>query len=203
MKLKTYWMTLAVFPAGCLSLVACWPCFQMKWTHRLTTALFMVDVSALSNMREETGPPMFICHVCTQRCWRLIINQHCKLITHIWFLTCMSIVKLREFSLCILSSSDHPEEEFRELLEGLLSAARVHGVVLTPQEEFHLTVSQTVVLRHHWIQPFTQSLRADLTHCKRLVYLIVVCVHMIMCQFKTHQCWDCCSYTAVEYIGTL
>ncbi|XP_022601961.1 U6 snRNA phosphodiesterase isoform X1 [Seriola dumerili] len=63
----------------------------------------------------------------------------------------------------------HPEEEFRELLEELLSAARAHGVDLTPQEEFHLSLSQTVVLRHHWIQPFTQSLRADLAHCKRFV----------------------------------
>ncbi|XP_044050593.1 U6 snRNA phosphodiesterase isoform X3 [Siniperca chuatsi] len=63
----------------------------------------------------------------------------------------------------------HPEEEFRELLEALLSVARAHGAVLTPQEEFHLSLSQTVVLRHHWIQPFTQSLRAGLVHCKRFV----------------------------------
>ncbi|XP_041795499.1 U6 snRNA phosphodiesterase isoform X2 [Chelmon rostratus] len=63
----------------------------------------------------------------------------------------------------------HPEEEFRDLLEELLSVARAHSVVLQPQEEFHLSVSQTVVLRHHWIQPFTQSLRAGLVHCKRFV----------------------------------
>uniref|UniRef100_A0A8D3AZ45 U6 snRNA phosphodiesterase 1 n=1 Tax=Scophthalmus maximus TaxID=52904 RepID=A0A8D3AZ45_SCOMX len=62
---------------------------------------------------------------------------------------------------------DH--EEFVELLEELLSAARARGVVLTLQEEFHLSLSQTVVLRHHWIQPFTRSLRADLAHCKRLL----------------------------------
>lgn len=62
-----------------------------------------------------------------------------------------------------------PEEEFVELLEELLSAARARGVVLTLQEEFHLSLSQTVVLRHHWIQPFTRSLRADLAHCKRFV----------------------------------
>lgn len=61
------------------------------------------------------------------------------------------------------------EEEFGELLEELLSLARARGVVLTPQEEFHLSLSQTVVLRHHWIQPFTQSLRAGLVHCKRFV----------------------------------
>lgn len=54
---------IGLFPAGCLFLVACWPCFQRKWTHRLKTALFMVDASAPSNTREATGPPMFICHV--------------------------------------------------------------------------------------------------------------------------------------------
>ncbi|XP_059190394.1 U6 snRNA phosphodiesterase 1 isoform X2 [Centropristis striata] len=63
----------------------------------------------------------------------------------------------------------HPDEEFRELLEELLSLARTHGAVLTPQEEFHLSLSQTVVLRHHWIQPFIQSLKAGLLHCKRFV----------------------------------
>ncbi|RVE72047.1 hypothetical protein OJAV_G00058020 [Oryzias javanicus] len=63
----------------------------------------------------------------------------------------------------------HPEEEFEELLEELLSAAASHSVDLTAQEEFHLSLSQTVVLRHHWIQPFMQSLRAGLTHCKRFV----------------------------------
>ncbi|XP_051918152.1 U6 snRNA phosphodiesterase 1 isoform X2 [Hippocampus zosterae] len=43
------------------------------------------------------------------------------------------------------------------------------GVVLAPQEEFHLSLSQTVVLRHHWIQPFIQSLKTGLTPCKRFV----------------------------------
>ncbi|KAM9854633.1 U6 snRNA phosphodiesterase 1 isoform 2-T3 [Aulostomus maculatus] len=61
----------------------------------------------------------------------------------------------------------HPEEEFGDLMEELLSAAAACDVVLTRQEEFHLSLSQTVVLRHHWIQPFTQSLKAGLLHCKR------------------------------------
>ncbi|XP_031166306.1 U6 snRNA phosphodiesterase isoform X2 [Sander lucioperca] len=69
----------------------------------------------------------------------------------------------------------HPEEEFRELLEELLSLAGDHGVVLTPQEEFHLSLSKTVVLRHHWIQTFTQSLKAGLVHCKRTFLGMEVC----------------------------
>ncbi|KAK2841865.1 hypothetical protein Q5P01_012065 [Channa striata] len=63
----------------------------------------------------------------------------------------------------------HPEDEFKELLEELLSAAGTCGVALTSQEEFHLSLSQTVVLRHHWIQPFTQSLKAGLANSKRFV----------------------------------
>ncbi|XP_040018703.2 U6 snRNA phosphodiesterase 1 [Gasterosteus aculeatus] len=65
----------------------------------------------------------------------------------------------------------HPEEEFGELLEELLSLAGAGGAVWTPQEELHLSLSQTVVLRHHWIQPFNRSLRAGLVHCKRFVCL--------------------------------
>uniref|UniRef100_A0A673AI89 U6 snRNA phosphodiesterase 1 n=1 Tax=Sphaeramia orbicularis TaxID=375764 RepID=A0A673AI89_9TELE len=63
----------------------------------------------------------------------------------------------------------HPVEEFGEFLDELLAAVKTHGVVLTPQEEFHISLSQTVVLRHHWIQPFTQSLKTGLAHCKRFM----------------------------------
>lgn len=63
----------------------------------------------------------------------------------------------------------HPVEEFGEFLDELLSVVKTQGVVLTPQEEFHISLSQTVVLRHHWIQPFTQSLKAGLAHCKRFM----------------------------------
>ncbi|XP_063767780.1 U6 snRNA phosphodiesterase 1 isoform X2 [Eleginops maclovinus] len=69
----------------------------------------------------------------------------------------------------------HPEEDFRELLDELLLFANAHGAVLTPQEEFHLSLSQTVVLRHHWIQPFTQSLKAGLMHSKRTFLGMEVC----------------------------
>ncbi|XP_066504786.1 U6 snRNA phosphodiesterase 1 isoform X2 [Hoplias malabaricus] len=60
-----------------------------------------------------------------------------------------------------------PEDVFLELLDELRAGAEAHGVGLTPAEEFHLTVSKTVVLRHHWIQPFVQSLRVGLAQCRR------------------------------------
>lgn len=71
-------------------------------------------------------------------------------------------------------TSDHPEDEFVELLEELLAVAKTHGVVLSPQEEFHLSLSQTVVLRHHWIQPFMQSLKKGLLNCRRFALTVFV-----------------------------
>ncbi|XP_069510575.1 U6 snRNA phosphodiesterase 1 isoform X2 [Ambystoma mexicanum] len=52
-----------------------------------------------------------------------------------------------------------PVEEFLDLLDMLVSYARKYGIVMTKMEEFHITLSRTVVLRHHWIHPFVQSIR--------------------------------------------
>lgn len=59
-----------------------------------------------------------------------------------------------------------PEEVFLELLDELRVCTAAHGVTLTPAEEFHISFSQTVVLRHHWIQPFVQKLRSALATCR-------------------------------------
>ncbi|XP_030326661.1 U6 snRNA phosphodiesterase isoform X1 [Strigops habroptila] len=53
-------------------------------------------------------------------------------------------------------------EEFLELLELLVYRARSHVPSLSAMEEFHLSLSQCVVLRYHWIQPFVRGLRARL-----------------------------------------
>ncbi|XP_040265930.1 U6 snRNA phosphodiesterase [Bufo bufo] len=63
----------------------------------------------------------------------------------------------------------HPSEEFGEMLEELETVARKHGVVLTKMEELHISLSQTVVLRHHWIHPFVQSLRDRLSSGRRFL----------------------------------
>ncbi|XP_072520411.1 U6 snRNA phosphodiesterase 1 isoform X2 [Salminus brasiliensis] len=64
-----------------------------------------------------------------------------------------------------------PEDVFLELLDGLRVSAAAHGVSLTLAGEFHVSVSKTVVLRHHWIQPVVQSLRAGLAPCRSFVCL--------------------------------
>ncbi|XP_028814508.1 U6 snRNA phosphodiesterase 1 isoform X2 [Denticeps clupeoides] len=64
-----------------------------------------------------------------------------------------------------------PDDSFPELLEQLVEATRSGGINLTQVEDFHLSLSQTVVLRHHWIQPFIQSLRTSLSQSPRHVCL--------------------------------
>ncbi|TRY98076.1 hypothetical protein DNTS_023529 [Danionella cerebrum] len=56
-----------------------------------------------------------------------------------------------------------PNEAFMEVLNDIMELAQAQGIPLTISEEFHLSLSKTVILRHHWIQPFVQSLRTGLT----------------------------------------
>ncbi|XP_043084185.1 U6 snRNA phosphodiesterase isoform X2 [Puntigrus tetrazona] len=60
-----------------------------------------------------------------------------------------------------------PEEAFLELINGMMAVAAAHGIPLTLSEEFHISISKTVVLRHHWIQPFIQSIRTSLTQFQK------------------------------------
>lgn len=80
---KKNYSILAVLSADCLSLAVCWPCFQTRWTHRLKTALFMVDASAPSSMKEETGLATFISHVRQSLC--TADDRSTKMTS--WFLT--------------------------------------------------------------------------------------------------------------------
>nr|XP_023697449.1 U6 snRNA phosphodiesterase [Paramormyrops kingsleyae] len=61
----------------------------------------------------------------------------------------------------------HPEDGFLELLEEMSRLTTTHGFQLSCSTEFHLSLSQTVVLPHHWIQPFVMSLQTGLAQCSR------------------------------------
>ncbi|XP_066099833.1 U6 snRNA phosphodiesterase 1 [Saccopteryx bilineata] len=50
-------------------------------------------------------------------------------------------------------------EEFLDLLDDLLPLAQTYVPRLVRMEAFHLSLSQSVVLRHHWILPFVQALK--------------------------------------------
>uniref|UniRef100_A0A8C6EH76 U6 snRNA phosphodiesterase 1 n=1 Tax=Microcebus murinus TaxID=30608 RepID=A0A8C6EH76_MICMU len=59
------------------------------------------------------------------------------------------------------------KEEFLDLLDVLLPHAQTYVPRLVRMEAFHLSLSQSVVLRHHWILPFVQALKERMAsiHC--------------------------------------
>ncbi|NXC50728.1 USB1 phosphodiesterase, partial [Penelope pileata] len=59
------------------------------------------------------------------------------------------------------------QEDFLELLDLLVSHARTYVPSLTAMDEFHVSLSQSVVLRYHWINPFVQSLKERLASFHR------------------------------------
>ncbi|XP_070809253.1 U6 snRNA phosphodiesterase 1 isoform X5 [Pituophis catenifer annectens] len=61
-------------------------------------------------------------------------------------------------------------EDFLDLLQLLLICGRAYVPLLTGQEEFHISLSQGVVLRHHWINSFVQSLKERLASCHRFIF---------------------------------
>ncbi|XP_064414516.1 U6 snRNA phosphodiesterase 1 [Latimeria chalumnae] len=76
------------------------------------------------------------------------------------------------------------DEDFHELLDLLVSHLRHCAVRLTTVEEFHVSLSQTVALRYHWIEPFVQSLKERLAPFPRF-YCTVERVKVYTNQEKT------------------
>ncbi|NWX91654.1 USB1 phosphodiesterase, partial [Nothoprocta pentlandii] len=62
-------------------------------------------------------------------------------------------------------------EEFAELLELVVRHARAYAAPLAPVDDFHVSLSQSVVLRYHWINPFVQSLKERLAPFHRFFCL--------------------------------
>ncbi|KAB0384935.1 hypothetical protein FD755_006852 [Muntiacus reevesi] len=61
-------------------------------------------------------------------------------------------------------------EEFLDLLDALLCHAQTYVPRLVRMEAFHLSLSQSVVLRHHWILPFVQALKDRVASFQRFCF---------------------------------
>uniref|UniRef100_A0A5F9C8Y7 U6 snRNA phosphodiesterase n=1 Tax=Oryctolagus cuniculus TaxID=9986 RepID=A0A5F9C8Y7_RABIT len=61
-------------------------------------------------------------------------------------------------------------EEFLDLLDVLLRRAQACVPRLVGMEGFHLSLSHSVVLRHHWILPFVQALKDRLAAFQRFFF---------------------------------
>ncbi|XP_043841349.1 U6 snRNA phosphodiesterase isoform X1 [Dromiciops gliroides] len=62
------------------------------------------------------------------------------------------------------------KEEFFDLLDLLMTQAQKVLPRLVKMEEFHVSLSQSVVLRYHWITPFVQSLKSRVASFHRFLY---------------------------------
>ncbi|XP_006878794.1 PREDICTED: U6 snRNA phosphodiesterase isoform X2 [Elephantulus edwardii] len=58
-------------------------------------------------------------------------------------------------------------EEFQDLLDAIVPHALKYVPRLVRMEEFHLSLSQSVVLHHHWIIPFMQTLKERMAPFQR------------------------------------
>lgn len=92
------------------------------------------------NMKEETGRRTHIYHVCKQVLRNLMFIKY--------FLLVDSDVNMNAI--------------VTELL-----AAVVPNVPLKPTDDFHISLTKTVILRHHWIELFVESIKERITTVKR------------------------------------
>ncbi|XP_041046764.1 U6 snRNA phosphodiesterase isoform X1 [Carcharodon carcharias] len=78
----------------------------------------------------------------------------------------------------------YPEEEFMELIDLLLTHLQVHKLPMARLAEFHISLSQTVVLRYHWINIFVESLKEKMSFFDRF-YCVSDKVKIYVNQEKT------------------
>ncbi|XP_067905708.1 U6 snRNA phosphodiesterase 1 [Heterodontus francisci] len=80
----------------------------------------------------------------------------------------------------------YPEEEFLELIDLLLTHLQAHRLPMARLAEFHISLSQTVVLRYHWINIFVESLKEKMTSLDRF-YCVSDKVKIYINQEKTRS----------------
>ncbi|KAG8190648.1 hypothetical protein JTE90_002603 [Oedothorax gibbosus] len=56
-----------------------------------------------------------------------------------------------------------PVPDFFQMVDRLREVALDHGVKVDIAEHFHVSLTKTLKLRHHWITPFMDSLKAGLS----------------------------------------
>ncbi|XP_072492779.1 U6 snRNA phosphodiesterase 1 isoform X2 [Notamacropus eugenii] len=62
------------------------------------------------------------------------------------------------------------KEDFFDLLDLLMTQAQRVLPRLVKMEELHISLSQSVVLRYHWITPFVQSLKSHMASFQRFFF---------------------------------
>ncbi|XP_077982986.1 U6 snRNA phosphodiesterase 1-like isoform X2 [Glandiceps talaboti] len=63
----------------------------------------------------------------------------------------------------MFSDTDNPDEKFHQLISSLLQVVP-SNLDMQTVEDFHISLSRTVILRHHWIDSFIDSVRQRLSN---------------------------------------
>ncbi|XP_063609902.1 U6 snRNA phosphodiesterase 1-like [Penaeus indicus] len=56
---------------------------------------------------------------------------------------------------------------FASFIASLVAACQDYNLILTPSSDLHISLTRTLILRLHWIQPLTEDLRAKLSKFSR------------------------------------
>uniref|UniRef100_T1IPN4 U6 snRNA phosphodiesterase 1 n=1 Tax=Strigamia maritima TaxID=126957 RepID=T1IPN4_STRMM len=65
--------------------------------------------------------------------------------------------------------SYEPKDSFCTLVKSILKICSTNDVILEKVEDLHLSVSKTVVIRHHWIKSLTTELQKKFTHFNKFL----------------------------------
>lgn len=127
----------------------------------------MVDASGAFSMKEAFGRLIFISLVCSTKC-------------------CDKSVQ------CERTNSNYifpgaRSDTIVELQEALIThCAKELNLKLYPVDDYHISLTRTVVLRHHWIQMFMTSIKSNLEVCEKST-CILDCIRIYNNDEKTRS----------------
>lgn len=78
----------------------------------------------------------------------------------------------------IFSGAGKSSLTFLDAVNTLIKLFQHNGVKLSICDDFHVSLTRTIVLRHHWIEGFIASIKKQLSDFKRFLK----CLHYIQMQ---------------------
>lgn len=70
-------------------------------------------------------------------------------------------------------------DEVNDVIKDLISTLILkceNSFVMNPCDDFHISVTKTVILRHHWIDSFVETVTQSVSHIRPYVFIILVCI---------------------------
>jgi hypothetical protein len=65
-------------------------------------------------------------------------------------------------------------EEFTKLVHSIVNCPLLSSLTLNASDDVHISLTRTIILRHHWIDDFISSVRKSVFHVPRYLILDIV-----------------------------